>query len=123
MLGSVETAMPFVGGTVYKAFLSASEYHRWYAPISCTIKAAYVIAGTYYAQTIAAGFDDADSDMSQGYITNAAASAVIIIVADNQKIGYMAFVSVSMSNNIIHVLSREGVHGHKDMQLRATSYR
>jgi len=27
----------FVGGTVYQAFLSALNYHRWHAPVAGTI--------------------------------------------------------------------------------------
>src|SRR4051812_29842556 len=35
----------FVGGTVYQAFLSAKNYHRWHSPVSGTIKKLEQIPG------------------------------------------------------------------------------
>ena len=34
MLGNKSDAEQFVGGTVYQAFLSAMNYHRWHSPVS-----------------------------------------------------------------------------------------
>lgn len=106
MLGNEQRARPFVGGDVYQAFLSAFEYHRWHAPIDGTIKEALVIPGSYYAQSPAVGFDAAGPDMSQAFITNVAARAVIIIEAEDSVIGSMALVAVGMaevSSNILTV--------------------
>jgi hypothetical protein len=47
----------FVGGSVYQAFLSAFNYHRWHAPVSGTITHAYLIDGTYYSDVEAEGED------------------------------------------------------------------
>ncbi|MFI2608233.1 phosphatidylserine decarboxylase [Kitasatospora sp. NPDC018619] len=44
----------FHGGTVYQAFLSALNYHRWHSPVDGTVKAVRNIPGTYYSQTPAA---------------------------------------------------------------------
>ena len=33
----IELAKRFVGGTVYQAYLSVYNYHRWHAPISGVI--------------------------------------------------------------------------------------
>ncbi|KAJ3188948.1 hypothetical protein HDU85_004664 [Gaertneriomyces sp. JEL0708] len=46
MLAHDPLADSFIGGTVYQAFLSALSYHRWHAPVSGTIKKAYVVEGT-----------------------------------------------------------------------------
>jgi phosphatidylserine decarboxylase len=47
----------FEGGTVYQAFLSPKNYHRWLSPISGTIKKLDQVAGTYYAEAASEGFD------------------------------------------------------------------
>jgi phosphatidylserine decarboxylase len=40
----------FVGGTVYQAFLSALNYHRWHAPVAGTIVRAYLKDDTYFSE-------------------------------------------------------------------------
>lgn len=42
MLANDESVDQFVGGTVYQAFLSATNYHRWHAPVAGTIVRAFV---------------------------------------------------------------------------------
>lgn len=87
----------FVGGTIYQAFLSALSYHRWHSPVNGTIVSTRLIDGSYYAQSPVAGFDPASPNDSQGFITEVAARAVIVIDADDPRIGRMAFVSVGMA--------------------------
>ena len=41
MLANDRCAEEFVGGTVYQAFLSAYNYHRWHSPVSGTILKAF----------------------------------------------------------------------------------
>ncbi|KAJ8606956.1 hypothetical protein MRB53_040621 [Persea americana] len=53
MLGHDELAEQFAGGTVYQAFLSALSYHRWHAPVSGTIKKAFLVDGTYFSEPLA----------------------------------------------------------------------
>ncbi|MFI2030562.1 phosphatidylserine decarboxylase family protein [Streptomyces buecherae] len=86
----------FVGGTVYQAFLSALNYHRWHSPVDGEIKAVRNIPGTYYSQTPAALCDVAAPDLSQGYIAHLAARAVIYIQATKPAVGMMAFVAIGM---------------------------
>ena len=43
-----ELAKHFEGGTVYQAFLSALDYHRWHSPVDGVIEDIYAIDGTYY---------------------------------------------------------------------------
>ena len=87
----------FVGGTVYQAYLSAESYHRWHAPVSGRIVSVRNIDGSYYAQAEYVGFDPLSPNESQGFITETAARAVVVIEADNPRIGQMAFVSVGMT--------------------------
>ena len=48
MLAGDDSVDQFVGGTVYQAFLSATNYHRWHSPVAGTIVRAFVEEGTYY---------------------------------------------------------------------------
>ena len=40
-------AAHFEGGTIYQAFLSALNYHRWHSPLDGLIIDIYNIEGTY----------------------------------------------------------------------------
>ena len=41
MLASDDSVDQFTGGTVYQAFLSATNYHRWHSPVAGTIVRAF----------------------------------------------------------------------------------
>lgn len=92
-----DIAQRFVGGSVYQAFLSAFNYHRWHAPVSGTIDKAYLIDGTYYSDVEAEGEDPGGLNDSQGYTSAVAARAVIVIDCDDQAIGTLACVFVGMA--------------------------
>jgi phosphatidylserine decarboxylase len=96
MLDSDEYVDQFVGGTVYQAFLSACNYHRWHSPVSGTIKKAFVKQGSYYAEAYSEGFDPAGPNLSQGYITQVATRAIIFIECDD-PIGLMCLMPVGMA--------------------------
>ncbi|HWF34900.1 MAG TPA: phosphatidylserine decarboxylase family protein [Solirubrobacteraceae bacterium] len=87
----------FVGGTVYQAFLSAVNYHRWHSPVAGTVVRAFVTEGTYYSEADAEGSDAVEPTNSQSYLAHVAARAVILIEADDPVIGLIAFVPVGMS--------------------------
>jgi phosphatidylserine decarboxylase len=97
MLAGDESAGQFVGGTVYQAFLSATDYHRWHSPVAGTIVRAFVQEGTYYSEPDSEGADAVEPKNSQSYLAHVAARAVIVIEADNPVIGQLAFVPVGMS--------------------------
>ena len=84
----------FIGGTVYQAFLSAKNYHRWHSPVSGTIKKLELVPGTYYAEAALEGFDPAGPNNSQGYIAHVATRALIFIEADDPDIGLLCLVPV-----------------------------
>ena len=97
----------FIGGTVYQAFLSPLDYHRWNAPVDGVILKAVVVPGTYYAVLPDDGADESDLDQdpgsrygaivrSQSWLTMSSTRALIFIHADNPDIGLMCFIAVGM---------------------------
>ena len=108
----------FVGGTVYQAFLSALSYHRWHSPISGTIVKADLVNGSYYSETPAEGFDPAGPNDSQAYITEVATRAIILIQADNPRIGLMCVMPVGMAEvSTCEVTVAVGQHVNKGDQI------
>jgi len=93
MLAGDASCPEFVGGTVYQAFLSATNYHRWHSPVAGTIVRAFVQPGTYYSEADSEGPDPVNS---QGYLAHVATRAIIVIKADNPAIGLVGFVAVGM---------------------------
>ncbi|KAK5074972.1 hypothetical protein LTS08_005450 [Lithohypha guttulata] len=94
----------FVGGTIYQAFLSALSYHRWHTPVDGTVKKITHVEGTYYSEPLFEDFgrhpehaNEEGETESQGYLTAAAARALVFIEADNPKIGLMCVVLIGMS--------------------------
>jgi phosphatidylserine decarboxylase len=88
----------YAGGTIYQAFLSAFNYHRWHAPVSGTVTSAYAVRGSYYSVADSEGVDPAGLNDSQGYITAVAARAVIVIDCDEPAIGQVACIFVGMAD-------------------------
>ncbi len=120
MLANDESVDKFVGGTVYQAFLSPFNYHRWHSPVSGTIKRAYVKDGLYFSQADSMGQDPTDQDHSEGYITHVQTRALIFIEADDPKIGLMCFMPVGMveiSSCIIDEKIKPGYHIKKGEEL------
>ena len=97
MLANDDSVDQFVGGTVYQAFLSATNYHRWHSPVAGTIVRAFVVDGTYYSEADSEGADAVEPTNSQGYMAHVAARAIFVIEADDPVIGVMAFVAIGMS--------------------------
>ena len=88
---------PFVGGTVYQAFLSATSYHRWHAPVSGKILKIKQIPGTFYAASPANDFDPATPAESMPYLSSVAARAYVFIESDDPEIGTIALLFIGMS--------------------------
>ncbi len=120
MLADDESAEEFVGGTVYQAFLSATNYHRWHSPVAGKIVRAFVRAGTYYSEADAEGRDAVEPMNSQSYLAHVAVRAIILIEADNPVIGLVAFVPVGMSevsSCLIAANIKPGYHVEKGEEL------
>ena len=125
MLANDDSVDQFVGGTVYQAFLSATDYHRWHSPVAGTIVRALVQDGTYYSEADSEGADAVEPTNSQSYLAHVAARAIILIDADDPVIGLMAFVPVGMSDVsscIIHSTVKPGQHVAKGEELGHFQY-
>jgi phosphatidylserine decarboxylase len=120
MLGNDDSVDQFVGGTVYQAFLSATNYHRWHSPVAGTIVRAFVKEGTYYSEADSEGKDATEPTNSQSYLAHVAARAIILIEADDPVIGLVAFVPAGMvevSSCIINPTIKPGYHVGKGEEL------
>ena len=111
MLADDESVDEFVGGTVYQAFLSATDYHRWHSPVAGTIVRAFVQEGTYYSEADSEGAAAVEPMNSQSYLAHVAARAIILIQADDPVIGLVAFVPVGMSDVSSCVIAPRGDAG------------
>ena len=125
MLAQDPLAEKFADGTVYQAFLSAMSYHRWHAPVSGTIKKAWVQDGTYFSEPLFEGRGDHEKDeidaggisVGQGYLSALATRAIIFIEADNPAIGLMAFIGIGMDEvSTCDITVKEGQHVKKGEQ-------
>jgi len=96
----------FVGGSVYQAFLSPENYHRWHSPVSGTVKKLDQVAGAYYAEAASEGFDPAGPNDSQGYLAHVATRALIFIEADNPAIGLVCIIPIGMAEVSSCILRR-----------------
>lgn len=125
MLAFDPLAEQFAGGTIYQAFLSALSYHRWHSPVSGVIRRAFVQDGTYFSEPLFEGLGDRSVDeidtrgisLAQGYLSSLATRAIIIIEADNPKIGLTAFVGIGMDEvSTCEITVREGQRVKKGQQ-------
>ncbi|KAG5980067.1 hypothetical protein E4U55_004429 [Claviceps digitariae] len=119
MLAHDPLASEFVGGTIYQAFLSALSYHRWHAPVSGTVKRAFVEDGTYFSEPLFEGVGDPDVHeidtegitVAQGYLSALATRAIVLIEADNPLIGLIAFIGIGMDEvSSCEITVKEGQH-------------
>jgi phosphatidylserine decarboxylase len=120
-----EGAKRFVGGTVHQAFLSATNYHRWHAPISGTVVRADVVHGTYFSEAESQGAGATEPSNSQGYLAHVATRAVMVLEADEPAIGQVAVVQVGMSDVSSCVIEdhvRPGAHLDKGDELGYFQY-
>ena len=94
----------FAGGTVYQAFLSPLDYHRWHSPIDGVIEKIIKLDGTYYAVLPDEGapIDDPDLPPSSPYGAMVRSQAFLTIVATRvliyirSKIGLVCFIGLGM---------------------------
>jgi len=85
----------FIGGTIYQSFLSAFNYHRWHSPVNGKVVKAFIKQGSYYAESLSEGFDSAGPNNSQGYITQVATRAIMIIKTED--IGFVGIITIGMA--------------------------
>ncbi|MDO8604965.1 MAG: phosphatidylserine decarboxylase family protein [Phaeospirillum sp.] len=92
-----DLAERYAGGTVYQAFLSAYDYHRWHAPVGGRVVEAYLVPGTYYSDVPSEGYDPAGPNNSQGYIAHVATRMVIVVDSGVPGLGMVACIFVGMA--------------------------
>lgn len=115
----------FVGGTVYQAFLSALNYHRWHSPVTGKVVKAFVKEGSYYSEADAEGEDPSGPTESQGYLAHVATRAILFIEADDPAIGVIAALFVGMgevSSCVIHPQIKPGRRVKKGEELGYFQY-
>lgn len=120
LLANDQAVDQFAGGTVYQAFLSATNYHRWHSPVTGTVVRAFVQEGTYYSEDDSEGAQAVDPTTSQSYLAHVATRGIILIEADEPHIGLVAFLGVGMSevsSCIISANIRPGNHVAKGDEL------
>jgi phosphatidylserine decarboxylase len=87
----------FVGGTVYQAYLSAQNYHRWHSPVAGSVLAVHHVPGSYYAEAASEGFDRAGPNHSQAYLAHVATRSLIFIEAADPAIGLVCVMPIGMA--------------------------
>lgn len=102
----------FVSGTVYQAFLSALNYHRWHSPVAGTVMRAFVQPGTYFSEADSEGTDATEPKNSEGYLPHVSARAILIIQADNPTIGLVAVIAVGMIEVSSCIIDPQVTPGH-----------
>jgi phosphatidylserine decarboxylase len=125
MLANDDSVDQFVGGTVYQAFLSATNYHRWHSPVAGKIVRAFIQEGTYYSEADSEGKDAVEPTNSQSYLAHVATRAIILIEGDDPVIGLVAFVPVGMlevSSCVINPEVKPGYHVGKGEELGHFQY-
>lgn len=127
MIGN-DFVAPFIGGTVYQAYLDSFSYHRWHSPVSGRVFKAFTIEGTYFSTPEALdenprAEDPGNETPYQGYLSAMATRAVILLEADNPEIGLMAFLAIGMAEiSTCEILVREGDHLKKGDELGTFHY-
>lgn len=111
----------FVGGDVLQSFLSGSDYHRWHAPISGTVREVRVIPGLMFSELLSEGFDVSAGTESQGYEVMVNTRGLVII--ENQSIGKVAVLPVGITEiSSITMTVRMGQNVEKGQELGYFSY-
>ncbi|KAF9532546.1 phosphatidylserine decarboxylase [Crepidotus variabilis] len=123
MMDDDPLASRFGGGTVYQAFLSTTDYHRWHSPVSGRIIKARVVPGTYYALSPALRDDHAILTATQAYLSVVATRALVFIESDNPDIGLMCFIAVGMIEvSSCEITVQEGSYVKRGEQLGTFHY-
>jgi phosphatidylserine decarboxylase len=113
-----DLALKFDGGSVYEAFLSAFNYHRWHSPIKGTVRDLYTVNGTYYSQAKYVGPDPTKDDNYGAYLVAVASRMIFVIEADDPALGLVTVVQVGMSEcSSVHSTVRVGQKVEKGQEI------
>ncbi|KAK7416858.1 hypothetical protein QQX98_004916 [Neonectria punicea] len=126
MMAHDPLAHHFGGGTIYQAFLSALSYHRWHAPVSGTVRRAFVQEGTYFSEPLFEGvgdptvteIDTGGIGVAQGYLSALATRAIIVFEADNADLGLVGFIGIGMDEvSTCDITVKEGQRVEKGQEI------
>ena len=89
----------FTGGTIFQAYLNACYYHRWHSPVDGTIVDDYPIQGHYFADLseFSSGLEEDSLSSCQPFLASVSSRRIIIIEADNPKLGKVGLVYIGMA--------------------------
>lgn len=87
----------FVGGTIVQTFLSGNNYHRFNSPVGGKVVEARVIDGFLFSELRALGFDKDAGILSQAYEASVNTRGLVVIEADNPKLGHVAFIAIGIT--------------------------
>lgn len=113
----------FVGGDVVQTFLSGNNYHRWWAPISGTVREARVVPGFMFSELYDEGFDPSAGTYSQGYEANVNTRGLVFIESDDPAIGMVCVIPIGITEiSSINIQVKAGDRVQKGEELGWFSY-
>jgi len=86
----------FAGGLVFQTFLAPFSYHRWWAPVTGTIKTVAVIPGYYFSKRVLPDFSGATTASCPYLLEVNARGIVVIDTTGYSNIGMVACVPIGM---------------------------
>lgn len=98
LLGGDDCVDYFIDGTVYQAYLSPYNYHRWHSPVSGTIKKAWVQQGAYFSEIPQEEGHPDGIFNSEKHNAQVAIRGIILIECNDPKVGLVAFLPIGMAS-------------------------
>ena len=117
MLAHDNLAKGFVGGTVYQAFLSSTNYHRWHSPVDGMIVKTRVEPGSCIALTPSVTRDPQWLLYSPSFFAAMATRAIIFIMSSNNEIGLMCFMAIGTAETSCEITVHQGQQMRKGEEL------
>lgn len=113
----------FVGGSVFQAFLSGANYHRWHAPIAGVVRRAQLVEGLMFSEARRAGWDPDAGVKSQGYEASVNTRALVFIESPVRSIGMVCVIPIGITEiSSVTITVEEGQRVEKGQELGFFSY-
>ncbi len=87
----------FEGGDVFQSFLSGSDYHRFHAPISGTVREVKLVPGLMFSELRSEGFDPSGGTLSQGYQASVNTRGLVFIESGKQGPGLVCVIPIGIT--------------------------
>lgn len=85
----------YTNGTLYQAFLSPYNYHRWHAPVSGTIVDIQKTEGAFFSSHVSVDYDEAVPEKSLVHISSVNSRCLIYI--ETEMYGTVCFMAIGMA--------------------------